>query len=170
MLAQGGRVTNYELVKFRRWLTDPVLKEQARLQFKDIVNNLATIKQENGEKYLRTQEEVLPPTNSTSTRSSILTIRNTGTRTHLTTQEWRWWTLPCWTRLCRASACTPAARQNAPILITVVPTIAMANNSPMVTQQVLTIILLNLATSYPSDGPRDNQYSHDGRQSSRTWL
>ena len=54
--------------------------------------------------------------------------------------------LPCWTRLCRASACTPAARQYAPILITVVPTIAMANNSPMVTQQVLTIILLNLAT------------------------
>ena len=35
MLARGGRVTNHELVKsFKRWLTDPSLKEEARIQFK----------------------------------------------------------------------------------------------------------------------------------------
>ena len=35
MIVKGGRVTNHELVKsFKRWLTDPALKEQARLQFK----------------------------------------------------------------------------------------------------------------------------------------
>ena len=43
MIVKGGRVTNHELVKsFKRWLTDPALKEQARLQFK--VNLLSHIK------------------------------------------------------------------------------------------------------------------------------
>ena len=53
MLANGGRITNHDLVKsYKRWLTDPQEKENARAQFKDYVNTLATIKQENGEKYL----------------------------------------------------------------------------------------------------------------------
>ena len=35
MLANGGRITNHDLVKsFRRWLTDPSCREEARVQFK----------------------------------------------------------------------------------------------------------------------------------------
>jgi len=61
MLANGGRVTNHELVKsFRRWLTDPQGKETARSQFKDYVNTLATIKQENNEKYLILKKRFYP--------------------------------------------------------------------------------------------------------------
>jgi len=61
MLAAGGRVTNHDLVKtFRRWLTDPVEKEVARTRFKDYVNTLATIKQENGEKYLILKKKFYP--------------------------------------------------------------------------------------------------------------
>ena len=61
MLASGGRVTNHELVKsFRRWLTDPQGKETARAQFKDYVNTLATIKQENGEKFLLLKKKFYP--------------------------------------------------------------------------------------------------------------
>eukprot|EP00092_Neocalanus_flemingeri_P004551 GFUD01004901.1.p1 GENE.GFUD01004901.1~~GFUD01004901.1.p1 ORF type:complete len:915 (-),score=199.65 GFUD01004901.1:565-3309(-) len=61
MLASGGRVTNHELVKsFRRWLTDPQGKETARAQFKDYVNTLATIKQENGEKFLILKKKFYP--------------------------------------------------------------------------------------------------------------
>ena len=41
-----------ELIKsYKRWLTAPQEKENAMGQFKDYVNTLATIKQENGEKY-----------------------------------------------------------------------------------------------------------------------
>ena len=53
MLANGGRITNHDLVKsFKRWLTDPQEKENARAQFEDWVTTLATIRKENGEKYL----------------------------------------------------------------------------------------------------------------------
>ena len=35
MLANGGRITNHELVKsYRRWLTDPACREDARVKFK----------------------------------------------------------------------------------------------------------------------------------------
>jgi len=35
MLANGGRITNHELVKsFKRWLTDPECRDTARIQFK----------------------------------------------------------------------------------------------------------------------------------------
>jgi len=61
MLASGGRVTNHDLVKcFRAWLTDPVGKEAARAQFKDYVNTLATIRQENGEKFLILKKKFYP--------------------------------------------------------------------------------------------------------------
>jgi len=67
MLASGGRVTNHELVKsFRRWLTDPQGKETARAQFKDYVNTLATIKQENGEKFLILKKKFYPEYYSSS--------------------------------------------------------------------------------------------------------
>ena len=55
------RVTNHDLVKcFRAWLTDPVGKEAARAQFKDYVNTLATIRQENGEKFLILKKKFYP--------------------------------------------------------------------------------------------------------------
>jgi len=61
MLANGGRITNHELVKsFRRWLTDPQSKDLARAQFKDYVNTLATINQENGEKFLILKKKFYP--------------------------------------------------------------------------------------------------------------
>ena len=41
-----------ELIKsYKQWLTAPQEKENAMGQFKDYVNTMATIKQENGEKY-----------------------------------------------------------------------------------------------------------------------
>ena len=41
-----------ELIKsYKRWLFAPQEKENAMGQFKDYVNTMATIKQENGEKY-----------------------------------------------------------------------------------------------------------------------
>ncbi|XP_037077038.1 uncharacterized protein LOC119098217 [Pollicipes pollicipes] len=53
ILSRGGKVTNHELVKhFKLFLTDPVLKDHARAQFKEFVNTLASIKLEDGEKYL----------------------------------------------------------------------------------------------------------------------
>ena len=61
MLANGGRITNHDLVKsYKRWLTDPQEKENARAQFKDYVNTLASIKQENGEKYLILKKKFYP--------------------------------------------------------------------------------------------------------------
>ncbi|XP_059078905.1 ankyrin repeat domain-containing protein SOWAHA-like [Tigriopus californicus] len=61
MLAQDGRVTNHELVKyFKAWLTHPSEKEQARQKFKEYVNTLATIKQEQGEKYLVLKRKFYP--------------------------------------------------------------------------------------------------------------
>ena len=61
MLANGGRITNHDLVKsYKRWLTDPQEKENARAQFKDYVNTLATIKQDNGEKYLLLKKKFYP--------------------------------------------------------------------------------------------------------------
>ena len=61
MLAQDGRVTNHELVKyFKAWLTHPAEKESARKRFKEYVNTLATIKQENGEKYLMLKKRFYP--------------------------------------------------------------------------------------------------------------
>lgn len=61
MLMQDGRVTNHELVKhFRAFLTHPTQKEVARQKFKEYVNTLATIKQENGEKYLMLKKKFYP--------------------------------------------------------------------------------------------------------------
>ena len=54
-------MTNHDLVKcFRAWLTDPAGKEAARAQFKDYVNTLATIRQENGEKFLILKKKFYP--------------------------------------------------------------------------------------------------------------
>ncbi|TMW49229.1 hypothetical protein DOY81_005684 [Sarcophaga bullata] len=53
MLNNGGRVTNHALVKhFKRFLTHPDTQNEARKEFKTYVNILATIKNENNQKYL----------------------------------------------------------------------------------------------------------------------
>ncbi|KAF6201945.1 hypothetical protein GE061_004341 [Apolygus lucorum] len=44
MIFRGGKVTNHELVKhFKKFLTNPGTQEEARVLFKEYVNNLATI-------------------------------------------------------------------------------------------------------------------------------
>ncbi|XP_047097953.1 ankyrin repeat domain-containing protein SOWAHA isoform X3 [Schistocerca piceifrons] len=53
MLDHGGKVTNHELVKyFKPFLTDPETRVEARNLFKEYVNDLATMRNEDGEKYL----------------------------------------------------------------------------------------------------------------------
>ncbi|KAK8761995.1 hypothetical protein V5799_026739 [Amblyomma americanum] len=49
LLDRGGKVTNPELVRnFRHYLNDPVHKDHVRQRFKDFVNRLASVKEENG--------------------------------------------------------------------------------------------------------------------------
>jgi hypothetical protein len=61
MLAREGRVTNHELVKhFKAWLTHPIEKDSARQRFKEYVNTLASIRQEDGEKYLVLKKRFFP--------------------------------------------------------------------------------------------------------------
>ncbi|XP_043476138.1 ankyrin repeat domain-containing protein SOWAHB isoform X3 [Leptopilina heterotoma] len=53
LLENGGSVRNHDLVKyFKKFLTDPETRVEARNRFKEYVNILATIKNEEGEKYL----------------------------------------------------------------------------------------------------------------------
>ncbi|EFN78543.1 Ankyrin repeat domain-containing protein 56 [Harpegnathos saltator] len=53
LLENGGTTRNHDLVKhFKRFLTDPETRVEARNRFKEYVNILATIKNEEGEKYL----------------------------------------------------------------------------------------------------------------------
>ncbi|XP_076449670.1 ankyrin repeat domain-containing protein SOWAHC-like [Babylonia areolata] len=53
MLEKGGRIRNHELVThFKGYLNHPVHKAENREKFKDFVNELATIKVEEGEKVL----------------------------------------------------------------------------------------------------------------------
>lgn len=58
LINRGGKVTNPELVKhFRHYLNDPVHKDEIRLKFKDYVNRLACVKEQNGVKYLLLRNE-----------------------------------------------------------------------------------------------------------------
>ncbi|KAH0947711.1 hypothetical protein HN011_006545, partial [Eciton burchellii] len=53
LLENGGTARNHDLVKhFKRFLTDAETRVEARNRFKEYVNTLATIKNEEGEKYL----------------------------------------------------------------------------------------------------------------------
>ncbi|XP_065574702.1 ankyrin repeat domain-containing protein SOWAHA-like [Artemia franciscana] len=53
IIMQGGKTTNHELVRhFKKFLTDPIQKDEARAQFRDYVNILASVKQEGNEKFL----------------------------------------------------------------------------------------------------------------------
>ncbi|XP_069702651.1 ankyrin repeat domain-containing protein SOWAHA-like [Periplaneta americana] len=71
MLENGGKVTNHDLVKhFKPFLTNPETRVEARNQFKEYVNTVATIRNEEGEKYLilkkkyRNQIGAVSPTTS----------------------------------------------------------------------------------------------------------
>lgn len=58
LIDKGGKVTNPELVKhFRHYLNDPVHKDSIRQKFKDFVNRLACVKEENGTKFLILRNE-----------------------------------------------------------------------------------------------------------------
>ncbi|XP_015182895.1 PREDICTED: ankyrin repeat domain-containing protein SOWAHC [Polistes dominula] len=53
LLENGGTARNHDVVKyFKKFLTDPETRVEARNRFKEYVNTLATIKNEEGEKYL----------------------------------------------------------------------------------------------------------------------
>ncbi|XP_015116107.1 ankyrin repeat domain-containing protein SOWAHB [Diachasma alloeum] len=53
LLDNGGSARNHDLVKhFKSFLTDPETRVEARNKFKEYVNTLATIKNEEGEKFL----------------------------------------------------------------------------------------------------------------------
>uniref|UniRef100_A0ABD2W2H0 SOWAHA-C winged helix-turn-helix domain-containing protein n=1 Tax=Trichogramma kaykai TaxID=54128 RepID=A0ABD2W2H0_9HYME len=53
LLAQGGSARNQDLViHFKKFLTDPETRVEARNRFKEYINTLATIKTEEGEKFL----------------------------------------------------------------------------------------------------------------------
>ncbi|XP_046399756.1 ankyrin repeat domain-containing protein SOWAHA-like [Ischnura elegans] len=61
MIEKGGKVTNHELVKhFKVYLTNPDSRVEARTIFKEYVNTLASIKNEEGEKYLILKRKYRP--------------------------------------------------------------------------------------------------------------
>ncbi|KAG8223610.1 hypothetical protein J437_LFUL003478, partial [Ladona fulva] len=61
MIEKGGKVTNHELVKhFKKFLTNPDSRAEARTIFKEYVNTLASIKNEEGEKYLVLKRKFRP--------------------------------------------------------------------------------------------------------------
>ncbi|XP_071443225.1 ankyrin repeat domain-containing protein SOWAHA [Hetaerina americana] len=61
MIEKGGKVTNHELVKhFKNYLTNPESKVEARTIFKEYVNTLASIKNEEGEKHLVLKSKYRP--------------------------------------------------------------------------------------------------------------
>ncbi|XP_033609563.1 ankyrin repeat domain-containing protein SOWAHB isoform X3 [Cryptotermes secundus] len=62
MLENGGKVTNHDLVKhFKGFLTNPETRVEARNQFKEFVNTLAVIRNEEGEKYLMLKKKYRNP-------------------------------------------------------------------------------------------------------------
>ncbi|KAG5344599.1 SWAHC protein, partial [Acromyrmex charruanus] len=62
LLENGGTARNHDLVKhFKRFLTDPETRVEARNRFKEYVNTLATIKNEEGEKYLVLKKKYRQP-------------------------------------------------------------------------------------------------------------
>ncbi|XP_050433147.1 uncharacterized protein LOC126841015 [Adelges cooleyi] len=83
MITNGGKVTNHDLVThFKYFLTNPQNRVEARHQFKEIVNTVATvIRGEDGEKYLMLKRRFraagcvgLSPEPSMSTASSLTSL------------------------------------------------------------------------------------------------
>ncbi|XP_021920715.1 uncharacterized protein LOC110830296 isoform X2 [Zootermopsis nevadensis] len=72
MLENGGKVTNHDLVKhFKRFLTNPETRDEARNQFKEFVNMVATIRNEGGEKYLILKKKYRNPMGAQSPGISV---------------------------------------------------------------------------------------------------
>ncbi|KAK3932135.1 Ankyrin repeat domain-containing protein SOWAHB [Frankliniella fusca] len=64
MIENGGKVTNHDLVKhFKQFLTNPANRVEAREHFKEIVNVVATIRTEEGEKFLVLKKKYREPEN-----------------------------------------------------------------------------------------------------------
>ncbi|KAL6423429.1 hypothetical protein ACFW04_010194 [Cataglyphis niger] len=62
LLENGGTARNHDLVKhFKRFLTDPETRVEARNRFKEYVNILATIKNEEGDKFLVLKKKYRQP-------------------------------------------------------------------------------------------------------------
>ncbi|PSN36822.1 hypothetical protein C0J52_25015 [Blattella germanica] len=77
MLENGGKVTNHELVKhFKGFLTDPETRVEARNLFKEYVNTVATIRNEEGEKYLILKKKYRNPA---GIQSPVSTPLSSGT-------------------------------------------------------------------------------------------
>ncbi|XP_058793208.1 ankyrin repeat domain-containing protein SOWAHB [Phymastichus coffea] len=63
LLDNGGSACNQDLVRhFKKFLTDPETRVEARNRFKEYINTLATIKTEEGEKYLVLKRKFRQPT------------------------------------------------------------------------------------------------------------
>ncbi|KAJ8665154.1 hypothetical protein QAD02_006816, partial [Eretmocerus hayati] len=63
LLDNGGSARNQDLVKhFKKFLTDPESRVEARNRFKEYINTLATIKTEEGEKFLVLKRKFRQPT------------------------------------------------------------------------------------------------------------
>ncbi|KAL0280415.1 UNVERIFIED_CONTAM: hypothetical protein PYX00_001710 [Menopon gallinae] len=62
ILKNGGKVRNHDLVKhFKKFLTRPESRDDARNYFKEIVNQVAVIRTEDNEKYLVLKKKFRPP-------------------------------------------------------------------------------------------------------------
>jgi len=68
--SHGGKVKNSVLVPhFKKFFNDPATKEQDRLKFKEIINTVATVKVENGEKFIYLKKK-FRPNNGSSKKSN----------------------------------------------------------------------------------------------------
>lgn len=79
LFQNGGKVKNYELVKhFKPYLTHPDLEKQAqaKLCFRDYINELATLKEENGVKYLVLRKKYSKSTCTVVNKSSPANAEN----------------------------------------------------------------------------------------------
>ncbi|OXA44956.1 uncharacterized protein LOC118437964 [Folsomia candida] len=62
-ISNGGSVRNTDIVnRFRVYLSNPAVRDEARVLFKTYVNKLASVKVENGEKFLVLKRQYFQPT------------------------------------------------------------------------------------------------------------
>ncbi|CAL8148375.1 unnamed protein product [Orchesella dallaii] len=78
-IRNGGVVKNTDIVNyFRTYLSNPTIKDEARIIFKTFVNKLANVKVENGEKFLVLKRQYFPPIdgNGNSSSSGLPTLNS----------------------------------------------------------------------------------------------
>jgi len=79
IISKGGRVRNHELVThFKNFLDHPNNKAQNRVLFKDYVNDLASVKVEEGQKVLVLKKKYRPPGPGDSFRGSTSSMSSTA--------------------------------------------------------------------------------------------